>query len=91
MKPYLLFAGPNHYPHGGAGDFVGQYDTLTEAMLFVPPDDEYWAQVAFASDHGLVIVAVICWSRKDKATRWRVLPSDQHRIANWNSKPPYPD
>lgn len=32
MKKYLLFAGHNYYPAGGVLDFIGDYDTLEEAL-----------------------------------------------------------
>jgi hypothetical protein len=28
MKRYLLFAGPNYYPAGGADDLIGDFDTM---------------------------------------------------------------
>jgi hypothetical protein len=31
MKRYLVFAGSVYYPSGGWDDFVGAYDTITEA------------------------------------------------------------
>lgn len=32
MKRYLAFAGNTYYPCGGWGDFVGDFDTITEAF-----------------------------------------------------------
>jgi hypothetical protein len=31
MKKYLLFAGVDHYPAGGIGDYICDYDTIEEA------------------------------------------------------------
>lgn len=33
MKSFLLFAGHEYYPRGGALDFKGAFDTLEEATL----------------------------------------------------------
>jgi hypothetical protein len=32
MKRYMLFWGDNYYPNGGMDDFIGDYDTMDEAM-----------------------------------------------------------
>lgn len=32
MKRFLVFAGSEYYPCGGWEDFVGDYDTVEEAM-----------------------------------------------------------
>ena len=32
MKRYLVFAGEDYYPVGGAGDFVSDHDTEEEAI-----------------------------------------------------------
>ena len=32
MKRYLLFAGEDYYPSGGAYDFVGSFDSIDEAV-----------------------------------------------------------
>jgi hypothetical protein len=32
MKRYLLFMGDDYYPEGGMNDFVGDYDTVEDAI-----------------------------------------------------------
>lgn len=55
VKRHLLFGGPDFYPGGGMGDFVGDFDSDAEAkeaaderMSFKDPDDHGkhdWQQV----------------------------------------------
>lgn len=46
MKRYILFAGPNYYPGGGAGDFVESSDDLEalkekgRELITVQPETE---------------------------------------------------
>lgn len=40
MKRYLLFAGNYFYPLGGWNDFVGDYDTIEEALQYAVK--EWW-------------------------------------------------
>ncbi len=35
MKRYLLFAGNDYYPNGGAKDFFGSFDLPEEAILYL--------------------------------------------------------
>jgi hypothetical protein len=49
MKNYLLFHGAIYYPGRGMDDFVGDYDTIVEAMQALEdvhneenPDDLEW-------------------------------------------------
>jgi hypothetical protein len=44
MGGYLLFAGDDYYPNGGADDFRGTYHTMQEAMRAGEHYD--WAHVA---------------------------------------------
>lgn len=32
MKRYFAFYGHNYYPAGGMGDFIGDFDTIDEAI-----------------------------------------------------------
>ena len=52
-KKYLLFAGNQYYPNGGAEDFIGFYDTVEHAQIASPRDD--WAQIAEIVNGSLVI------------------------------------
>lgn len=51
MKPFLLFAGSFQYPRGGWGDYIGDGDTLEEALSHLPEGME-WHHVA--SNGGIV-------------------------------------
>lgn len=53
---YLVFAGDQYYPIGGAEDFRGAYDDPSEALLSIPGDKD-WGQVAEFDGTHLVIVA----------------------------------
>ena len=35
MKNYLLFAGEDYYPDGGFKDFLGDFDSIDDAKLFL--------------------------------------------------------
>lgn len=61
MKNYLAFFGSVYYPCGGMDDFIGDYDTLEEAMQAIedahkkysPEDDKWlsrWANVWSVKD-----------------------------------------
>ena len=56
MARYLVFAGDDHYPIGGAADYITEFRTPAEAALGMPRDRD-WAHVAELSRYGLVIVA----------------------------------
>ena len=50
---YLLFAGHDYYPSGGALDFRGSFDTVDEAKAAVAADTMIeWAHVCIATDDG---------------------------------------
>ena len=64
---FLIFAGRNYYPGGGAGDFITVRPTLREAQLYVQhqhdSSDKYeweWAHIAELKGDTLVIVAAWC-------------------------------
>jgi hypothetical protein len=40
LKRYLAHYGATHHPHGGMGDFVGDFDTLAEAIATVCKREE---------------------------------------------------
>lgn len=49
MKQYFAFYGDSYYPRGGMDDFVGDYDTIQEAIEAIEkahlknrPDDKVW-------------------------------------------------
>jgi len=46
VKRYLLFGGDHYYPEGGIYDYVGEFDTLEEAlavgMAAHPPEHYCW-------------------------------------------------
>jgi hypothetical protein len=42
MKAYALFAGENYYPSGGAGDFVGYFDSHQLAIDHAEQLEEEW-------------------------------------------------
>lgn len=39
MKNFILFAGDDYYPEGGAYDFKGAFKTLEEAIEFHDPNE----------------------------------------------------
>jgi hypothetical protein len=39
MKNYLVFAFDKHYPHGGMDDFLGNVDSLSQAVDFLKSTD----------------------------------------------------
>ena len=47
MKRYLLFAGEDYYPSGGAKDLEGDFDTIDEAVNALDHEDyrDCWAHV----------------------------------------------
>jgi hypothetical protein len=47
MYLYLLFAGDNSYPAGGADDFIGAFATLPDAMIAPRRGRNDWAHVAY--------------------------------------------
>ena len=53
-KKYLLFAGSQYYPEGGASDFIGFYDTIQDAQI-ARPEDIDWAHIAGVDGETLVI------------------------------------
>lgn len=48
-KQFLLFAGDDYYPEGGAEDFIGSYDRLDDAIKAHDPNEYLvaggWANV----------------------------------------------
>jgi len=49
MKNYLAFYGEYYYPSGGMEDFIGDFDTIEEAIQYIEehhkrerPDDLKW-------------------------------------------------
>lgn len=40
IKKYLLFCFPRYYPHGGICDFVGSFNSIKEALIFVLEDKD---------------------------------------------------
>ena len=55
MKNYLLFAGRDFYPVGGADDFQGSYDTLSKAIKEgYKLKDKNWFHIhSFESKYGV--------------------------------------
>lgn len=53
---YLVFAGDDYYPVGGAKDFIRAFDDPSAAALGMPRNRD-WAHVAELSRHGLVVIA----------------------------------
>ncbi len=48
MKRYLAFCGDNYYPCGGMNDFIGDFDTLEQAIQAIDAEFVYcqsWAHV----------------------------------------------
>ena len=48
IPQYLVFAGDDYYPSGGAGDFRASYETLEQAIMGGPRGD--WTHVATWDD-----------------------------------------
>ena len=44
-KRYLIFAGADYYPAGGWGDFVGDFDTLEEAIAKAKTLGSNWKEI----------------------------------------------
>ena len=67
MKRYVLFAGDDYYPSGGAHDYRGSFDTVEEAKDAPTPAYSWnstpadWAHIADGAD-GLRII----WYRRSK-------------------------
>ena len=66
MKRFFAFCGDNYYPSGGMDDFIGDFDTVEEAISAVTakvendfPDDErkayqwryHWAHIWDCQDN----------------------------------------
>ena len=47
MKRYLLFGGDDYYPAGGWGDFLGDFDSVPDAVAAAAshPMKPQWAEV----------------------------------------------
>jgi hypothetical protein len=47
MKRYLLFIGDTYYPGGGWKDFIGSFETVSEALIeLAEPRSKYdWFQI----------------------------------------------
>ena len=45
MKKYLVFIGGNFYPEGGWHDFVGDFDTLQDALVKVVLLKDDWFHI----------------------------------------------
>lgn len=60
MKRFLLFAGEDYYPQGGANDLIGAFDSVDEAKAAHDPNkfnyDGGWANIL---DVGTLVIA--CW------------------------------
>lgn len=58
MALFLLFAGDNSFPMGGANDYIGAYATLELAKAAAPAECGYeWAHIAVIEAGRLVQVA----------------------------------
>jgi hypothetical protein len=40
MKRYILFGYEQYYPSGGMNDYIGDYDTVSEALMFLEELDK---------------------------------------------------
>jgi hypothetical protein len=56
---YLLFAGANYYPSGGANDFIAAFDSVDAAQTHINENlsDVDWAHVASFDGQALVKVS----------------------------------
>lgn len=45
LKRFLLFCGADYYPSGGWGDFVGDFETMEEALERKNVINEEWFQI----------------------------------------------
>lgn len=64
MKKYLAFYGSVYYPSGGMNDFIGDYETLEEAIQSINKkhrEESYldswdcaWASIWSTKDKGIV-------------------------------------
>ena len=58
MKEFLLFAGDNYYPEGGAKDFIGGFDDQSEAWIAASSLLHDWYQICEWDDvEGLQITS----------------------------------
>ena len=75
MKRFALFAGTNHYPEGGAEDFISLHYTRASAMMEfetlvvkqsadVRADRYEWANVALVTDMSVLNRAWVCNAKK---------------------------
>lgn len=67
MKPFFAFKGYKYYPLEGMGDFIGQFDTLEEAIGFLKEykkkdrfDCLWWGRVVYMGDPHPTIVYKCC-------------------------------
>lgn len=74
MKQYLLFAGGSHYPAGGTGDYIGDYDTVNEAEAAgraLRPKDHYCWKPEYVNNS---------WTKKYVYDWWEVVDHSDMRM-----------
>ncbi len=50
MKRFMVFAGDSYYPEGGMADFLGDYETIEEAITAVTATVGDWSQIVDTLD-----------------------------------------
>lgn len=69
MKRYLAFIGEVYYPSGGMGDFIGDFDTLEEAIIFIKKSvDESKYSETFEQQWGYTWAHV--WDTETRTEAW---------------------
>lgn len=75
MKPYLLFAGHNYYPRGGAEDFRAFGDSIEELQELYTKSADAWSRLegSYPNPWGQIVetstMEIVLWDRGKKG--WR--------------------
>jgi len=64
MKKYLAFYGATYYPSRGMGDFVGDYDTVDEAIEAIEKENQ------LKDDGEWILVWAVIWDSETRADIW---------------------
>lgn len=79
MKRFLVFSGDDHYPRGGYNDFVGDYETFTEAsnkMVSLAHRDNKWVHLV-DTELRIMISDTVTKNKPNANFRgWRIDKSD---------------
>ena len=76
-KKFLLFAGNDYYPKGGARDLIGSFDTLEDAQAAHDPNvfeyDGGWANIYSTESESIVLYFYggVGWTENDTNEEWK--------------------